>query len=178
MKKIAFLLASTAALALPSAANASFTLTNTNGADGFVTTGPGSFDLFGGDNDVGSSLTTYTDIASAAANLTFNYTYTTNDCCGAQFDPAGYTINGALFQLSPGVSAPGFSFSGVVSFSVLAGDVFGFYVAPSDSILGRGDILVSSGAVPEPASWALMLSGFGLAGAAMRRRQSVRVTYA
>lgn len=28
----------------------------------------------------------------------------------------------------------------------------------------------SSGAVPEPASWALMAAGFGLAGAAMRRR--------
>jgi Domain of unknown function (DUF4082)/PEP-CTERM motif len=35
------------------------------------------------------------------------------------------------------------------------------------------------GAVPEPASWALMFGGFGLVGAAMRRRQrSVTVTYA
>jgi PEP-CTERM motif len=34
-------------------------------------------------------------------------------------------------------------------------------------------------AVPEPASWALMLTGFGLAGAAMRRRRtSVRVAFA
>jgi len=38
---------------------------------------------------------------------------------------------------------------------------------------------ISSGAVPEPASWALMIGGFGLAGAAMRRRRStVRVAYA
>jgi len=29
------------------------------------------------------------------------------------------------------------------------------------------------GAVPEPAAWALMISGFGLAGAALRRRRSV-----
>ena len=36
-----------------------------------------------------------------------------------------------------------------------------------------------AGAVPEPASWALMLGGFGLAGAAMRRRRAqVSVTYA
>jgi PEP-CTERM motif len=35
------------------------------------------------------------------------------------------------------------------------------------------------GGVPEPASWALMLGGFGLTGAAMRRRQrTVSVTYA
>jgi hypothetical protein len=32
-----------------------------------------------------------------------------------------------------------------------------------------------SAAVPEPASWALMISGFGLAGAALRRRQAVAV---
>ncbi|WP_425229872.1 PEPxxWA-CTERM sorting domain-containing protein [Sphingomonas sp.] len=36
------------------------------------------------------------------------------------------------------------------------------------------------GAVPEPASWAMMIAGFGLAGFALRRRQKVvtRVTYA
>ena len=41
------------------------------------------------------------------------------------------------------------------------------------------DVTYASGAVPEPAAWALMLAGFGLVGGAMRRRQqSVRVTYA
>jgi len=33
-------------------------------------------------------------------------------------------------------------------------------------------------AVPEPATWALMILGFGLMGAAMRRRQQVRVRFA
>jgi hypothetical protein len=33
-------------------------------------------------------------------------------------------------------------------------------------------------AVPEPATWAMMLGGFGLVGGAMRRRQKVSVTYA
>ncbi|MFN9846857.1 MAG: PEPxxWA-CTERM sorting domain-containing protein, partial [Alphaproteobacteria bacterium] len=32
---------------------------------------------------------------------------------------------------------------------------------------------VQSGAVPEPAAWALMIGGFGLAGAALRRRRAV-----
>ncbi len=32
--------------------------------------------------------------------------------------------------------------------------------------------------VPEPAAWALMLGGFGMVGAAMRRRKNVSVTYA
>lgn len=39
------------------------------------------------------------------------------------------------------------------------------------------DVSVTA-SVPEPAAWALMLAGFGLVGGAMRRRQSVRVTYA
>lgn len=34
------------------------------------------------------------------------------------------------------------------------------------------------GGVPEPAAWTLMIAGFGLVGAAARRRQSVRVAYA
>ena len=33
-------------------------------------------------------------------------------------------------------------------------------------------------AVPEPASWAMMIAGFGLAGLGLRRRTSLRVTYA
>lgn len=37
--------------------------------------------------------------------------------------------------------------------------------------------LTGSPGVPEPAAWAFMIAGFGLAGAAMRRR-SVRVNYA
>jgi hypothetical protein len=34
----------------------------------------------------------------------------------------------------------------------------------------------AAGAVPEPASWALMIAGFGLVGGAMRRRAAVRTT--
>ena len=40
------------------------------------------------------------------------------------------------------------------------------------------DIKGSTGAVPEPAAWAMMLAGFGLVGAAMRRRSTTTVTYA
>lgn len=35
------------------------------------------------------------------------------------------------------------------------------------------DAVSVSGGVPEPATWALMISGFGLAGAALRRRRAV-----
>ncbi len=36
----------------------------------------------------------------------------------------------------------------------------------------------SQTAVPEPATWAMMIAGFGLAGGAMRRRARTSVTYA
>jgi len=38
--------------------------------------------------------------------------------------------------------------------------------------------LTGTTAVPEPATWALMLGGFGLAGAALRRRQRANVRFA
>jgi hypothetical protein len=51
------------------------------------------------------------------------------------------------------------------------------------AVMNRTDILdyteepvALTPAVPEPATWALMIAGFGLIGAAMRRRQRARVT--
>jgi hypothetical protein len=40
------------------------------------------------------------------------------------------------------------------------------------------DINGAAGGVPEPAAWAMMLAGFGLVGVAMRRRETMQVTYA
>lgn len=45
--------------------------------------------------------------------------------------------------------------------------------SPVYAIYGSsGQGLLPAGGVPEPATWALMLAGFGLAGAALRRRQA------
>jgi len=38
-------------------------------------------------------------------------------------------------------------------------------------------VSMSPDAVPEPASWAMMIGGFGMVGAAMRRRQKVQVSF-
>lgn len=43
---------------------------------------------------------------------------------------------------------------------------------------GSCSTLGGSGGVPEPASWALMLGGFGLVGGAMRARRNAAVTFA
>jgi hypothetical protein len=40
------------------------------------------------------------------------------------------------------------------------------------------EVPTPSGAVPEPASWAMMVGGFGLVGAAMRSRRKQTISYA
>jgi hypothetical protein len=60
---------------------------------------------------------------------------------------------------------------------------FEFFFAPPESTVqfnlvnGDGDtatlVFPASSGTPEPASWALMIGGFGLAGAALRRRRAV-----
>jgi hypothetical protein len=77
-------------------------------------------------------------------------------------------------------------FNSLITFSLTAGVNYlavatGF--DPSDfgaytmTINGPGEVLPAAPAVPEPASWAMMISGFGLVGGAMRRR-AMKVSYA
>jgi hypothetical protein len=66
---------------------------------------------------------------------------------------------------------------------------FSYTAQPGDYVGGqfyyRGDYISledesvrSTGAVPEPASWAMMLGGFGLVGGAMRSRRKAAVSFA
>ncbi len=168
--------AATVALAQP--ASAAWVLTNDNGGDGYVVGAAPSFDLFGSDNQVGANTTSYLDTAVSGATLKVDWTYTTADCCGAFFDPAGYFSSPTgQIQLSPSSSAPGYTGSGSFIVHINPGDVYGFYVFSADSELGRADIAVNLSAygVPEPATWALMLSGFGMVGYALRRREKLAV---
>ena len=50
--------------------------------------------------------------------------------------------------------------------------VLGNPVAQTDA--NQGPVLVPTGSVPEPATWALMLSGFGMAGGALRSRSRTK----
>jgi hypothetical protein len=72
------------------------------------------------------------------------------------------------------VNASGLEGNDSVTFS---GDVLSFDLTannPSDSIrvITAGGVPVSA-AVPEPAGWAAMIAGFGLAGAMQRRRRQL-----
>ncbi len=83
--------------------------------------------------------------------------------CGCGGDPAPYTYNGTSFLVS---TYSGGSFDDPIHFD--GGDHF-FYL---DGVFIAADESLIYG-VPEPASWMLMLLGFGLAGTAVRRRTAL-----
>ncbi|WP_380874589.1 PEPxxWA-CTERM sorting domain-containing protein [Sphingomonas sp. DBB INV C78] len=70
-----------------------------------------------------------------------------------------------LVQGSSGASFFGWNGPGVTKFTISSSVDFAF-----------GDFFYY-GAVPEPATWAMMISGFGLVGGAMRRARATKVGY-
>lgn len=164
------------AIAAPASAQV---VANDNGGDGYIkfTSGKYFYTLYGSDNGdttgyEGEVLTTFSAVAAADFTHSFNYRYKTSDKDGSNYDKAGYFIGSDFFQLSQDGLPTGGMTQGVVTISVAAGQTFGAYVRSSDNLYGRGAISFGD-AVPEPATWALMILGFGAVGGAMRRRQSV-----
>jgi hypothetical protein len=63
----------------------------------------------------------------------------------------------------------------IVPFFTLGGPLSFNAMGTSDGVGGYlDDITLSSVAVPEPASWAMLIAGFGLIGAASRRQRRIR----
>ncbi len=96
-------------------------------------------------------------------------TYVNTNVAGQAFGPLGVTLGGANnvgFDISGGTGAAFFNVgSTLYSLNLTTG------AATSIGALGAGSLVgISAGAVPEPASWAMMIAGFGLVGASMRRR--------
>ena len=76
---------------------------------------------------------------------------------------------GALFQVVGPICSEESGVIGPVSQSGL-GDLFVGFNTPNGD--GRYTFTISSSGVPEPAAWAFMIAGFGLAGGALRFRRS------
>ena len=53
--------------------------------------------------------------------------------------------------------------------------ISGDFHSPEDFVRLDNVVLTSGAGIPEPSSWALMIGGFGLAGAALRRRRALAV---
>jgi hypothetical protein len=93
---------------------------------------------------------------------------------GATFGVAAFDINGGLiasFAFSGTPGAPvfwGLTTGGIVLGSINIRQIGGYAVTDNVSFTGT-----AGPAVPEPASWAMLIAGFGLVGAMSRRRRAV-----
>ena len=137
--------------------------TQTIQPDGSINTGgaPASITLTGANNGGGNKNTDFTIAAPSAGTVSFDWSYSTADF-PSSYDPFGYLLNGAFIKLTnDGVANQ----SGSASFSVLAGDVFGFRQNSEDSILGRASTTISlfNGPVAASVPGPLPLLGAGAA---------------
>jgi len=112
--------------------------------DGSINTGgaPASISLFSADDYSATNQNTdFTIAAPLAGTVSFDWTYSTADWT-PEYDPFGYLLNGGFTQLTDNDSS--LTQSGSVSFSVLAGDVFGFRQNSNDSYYGRASTTISN----------------------------------
>ena len=92
----------------------------------------------------------------------------------SQLYAGGQIINDLSFPSGNQISG---ETNGVVAYRVTSGPRLTGAVFTSSANSFEFDNL-SVAAVPEPATWALMIGGFGMVGGAMRRRKVANVTYA
>jgi len=162
-------------------APANWTLLNVD-SDGFVDASgaPASLTLVGSDNGSGSFGDTYLWIAvPESGTVSFDWLYTSDDDPG--FDSSWFAVGDDVSDFEnitaiyTALSDTGGE-SGSLSIAVNAGQLIAFNVDSEDGLFGPGVLTISDfsaplGSVPEPATWAMMIGGFALAGAAMRRRK-------
>ena len=148
----------------------------TNGGNGSVDTAgaPASITLFGSDTGSFNPISTdFTTLAAGDGLVSFSWNYVTFDGEGPSYDRFGYLLGGSFTQLSDNSGAS--SQSGSASFSVFAGQTFGFRIFSTDDAYGRAQSTILSfeapgAAIPEPGTWAaaaLLVAG----GALVRRRR-------
>jgi len=115
--------------------------------NGFVNTGgaPASVLIIGSDNGFAlgpSANTEFQIVAPSAGIVTATWSFHTNDCQGAYWDPAYYDANGVITQLTD--DAGPVDQSGTLAFSVLAGQVIGFGVFARDNYCGNAGLVISN----------------------------------
>jgi hypothetical protein len=101
-------------------------------------------------------------------------TYTGFNMMGEAYGPLGFaftTENAVGFDIS---GRTGTAFANIDSLLWDVNLMTG--VATSLGVVGAGPLRsIATGAVPEPATWAMMIAGFGLVGAVARRRRTLAV---
>ena len=106
-----------------------------------------------------------------------NIYYDDSNGAGGVSTPASFTINGTTYGVvdAPGSAPNVFTLSGLG----FVGDTFTLTANRNNSWVFLSEVTFDGGAAPapEPASWAMMLSGFGAIGGAMRARRKAAVSF-
>lgn len=126
----------------------------------------------------GASVTLFQDIATVTGQG-YNFGFTNQVDAGTTSNSFSAAFGGATIYSQSNINSAGMGFTprsfGVVATSALTRVSFTFASAGGFQNFDN----VNVNAVPEPATWAMMLLGFGAMGASLRyRRRSVRVAFA
>lgn len=121
------------------------------------------FSFFYSSNSAAASVTVWDDVGGTGNLLgTINLVRQYNDNCVG--DPGGAYCNW---------TAAGINFNGIAK-SIDFGGTANFIAF--DNVTFGSDRPGGGGVIPEPATWAMLITGFGLVGATMRRRRVARVS--
>lgn len=143
-------------------------------------------------NDADSKWVSLSDTGSPGNNTTtyrLTFDLTGLNQLTAQITGSWATDNGGTLLLNGAATGNNVAnYNPLVNFSIASGFVAGVnhldfvvqdFGAPTafrvDNLAGTADLAQVAGGVPEPTTWALMLGGFGLMGAALRRRRAMVV---
>lgn len=116
---------------------------------------------------------TATGLSIAGLNLPYDGTALFSYQRGGEFLVISNNFTG-FFSFTLGGAGSKFGFSIMNLSTTPTIGTFGY--SRDGTIYSSSTVGVTSGAVPEPASWAMMIAGFGLAGTTMRRRQTMAAT--
>jgi hypothetical protein len=103
-------------------------------------------------------------LRSFLAEVNWTEYTTSRDASMSAYDSHGNLLDTILLEHNGSVATPGY-----LGFSDEGGDIA--RVTFSNEFVAIRDISVLAAAVPEPASWAMLIAGFGLAGLALRGRR-------
>lgn len=126
--------------------------------------------MIGLDSASGSFQIAFADpVGGFLADLNWTVRSRGNNATIAIYNSSNVLLESLTLESGGNLVAPGYR-----GFSRNSADIS--FVRLSNEFIGVRDITVAGPAiVPEPASWALLIAGFGLVGAAARRRRSVAV---